>query len=114
MHGSGSSDGEPTSPKSHERRQLTRNPGGTIHEVFLVAGKTTVSAVVHDISIEGIGLVVEHAFDAETMLLLTPSKARDHQLAARVRHATPLPKNKWLLGCSFTRRLVTDDILSLG
>jgi hypothetical protein len=75
------------------------------------------SAIVRDLSVQGIGLITMHAFVSGASLSVEagPSgKSLATALTATVRHATTLPDGQWLLGCSFSRRLTVDDISVFG
>jgi hypothetical protein len=63
------------------------------------------AALVHDLSIHGLGLVVAYRFPPGTVLLVQlwgrrPGTLRT--LLAQVVHATPQPDGTWLTGCRFT------------
>jgi hypothetical protein len=69
-------------------------------------------ADVRDISIQGIGLLIDRSLRAGTSLLIVggPSgNAHDIQLTAAVCHATLLENGRWLIGCIFPRLLTADD-----
>jgi hypothetical protein len=73
-------------------------------------------AKVHDISVTGIGLLIERPLKPRTMLTVN-LRGRTHNLSqpmlVRVNHVTGQPDGKWLVGCSFINRLSDDDLQAL-
>jgi hypothetical protein len=102
-----------------DQRRLARLGGDTIGPLALRV-KTigvSVSANVRDISIHGIGLLAKEPFATGTAFLIEtgpPGKTLATELSVELRHATKLPDGDWLLGCTFSRPLTTEDFAILG
>ena len=68
---------------------------------------------IRNISIGGVGLVVERRFEPGTGLFIecqTNDKGALGPFMARVVHATARPDGTWLLGCSFVSKLTAEEI----
>lgn len=73
-------------------------------------------AKVHDISLEGLGLVAPRSFELGTLLgidLQSPDGVLTYTMSARVVHAREMPEGKWQIGCSFSRKLTNEELKSL-
>ena len=108
-----------SNPVPTENRVVPRLPGDTVGPLQLRADSAglSFSAIVRDVSIQGIGLIAHQAFDPGTSLIVEagPSAKRlATELTATVRHARSLPDGQWLLGCMFSRHLTTTDFEALG
>ena len=107
----------PRAPNQNAR-QIERSPGGTLGPLRLNAGPTgSFSAEVHDFSILGVGLVGNLAYPVGTSFQVEAGPRGDTlptALTAELRHATPRPDGRWLLGCSLSRYLTADDVEVLG
>jgi hypothetical protein len=69
-----------------------------------------------DISTLGIGLIAEHPFEPQTLLVveLNGEASRPRQIRlARVRHVAPWGPNRWWLGCKLCRELTRDELQTL-
>src|SRR5207249_4572204 len=69
-------------------------------------------AWVHNLSVVGVGLVVESPFACGTALdikLLTSAGAR-LALRGRVTHATCRTADSWLVGCAFSQPVTDEDL----
>lgn len=100
-----------------ERRSLSRRPGNTIGPLQVKADGTAISAKVWDISIQGVGLLVDRQFEPGMPLTVLPGQSGRplfENLVAHVRHARQLSKANWLLGCRFSRILTTNDMINLS
>jgi hypothetical protein len=73
-------------------------------------------APIHDLSERGLALVFSQCLSPGTLVtvrLRGLMTTRSWDRLAQVRHATPLPEGKWLLGCHFTTGPVGDEATSL-
>jgi hypothetical protein len=73
-------------------------------------------AKIRDLSPGGVGLVIERRFEPGVILFLeltSTTSGSPETLMARVIHATPLARHRWLLGCAFCSRLSPAKIQSL-
>jgi len=99
----------------HERRRVTRIPAATIGAV-LVEMEATASATVaavHDISVQGIGLVPEQDVPLGSPILIRPMKGPG-RVRADVRHVRILHDGQFLFGCEFKHTLTMEDVLAFG
>jgi len=101
--------------QSEERRNVTRRPGGTIGPVLVELAFTAslTVAIVHDISVQGIGLVPEEEVPLGTSITIQAMKG-SRRIRADVRHVRMLPNGHLLFGCEFCHALTMEDVLSLG
>lgn len=102
---------------SQERRSLVRRPGITIGPLRLQVDGAAILARVWDISIQGVGLLVDRPLEPETELTVVPDGPEQREfvpIVARVRHAKQMREGNWLLGCRFSRILTTNDMIRLG
>ncbi len=102
-----------------DHRVVPRHSGHTLGPLHVEAEPAGLrfAAAVRDISILGIGLLADQQLAAGTDLLVQAGPAGQYlpaKLKAQVRHATRLPGGQWLLGCSFSRHLTTDDVEQMG
>jgi serine/threonine protein kinase len=71
-------------------------------------------AKIQDISSTGLSLLLGRRFEPGTLLLLQPEGGEDpslpQTLLVRVRNARSQPRRKWLLGCTFARRLSEEEV----
>jgi hypothetical protein len=77
----------------------------------------SMTALVRDISVLGVGMFTDHAFHVGASLRIEAGPlgaAPSPELTAQVRHVTLLPDGRWLLGCSFSRPLTAEDVQKLG
>jgi hypothetical protein len=68
---------------------------------------------VRDISPCGIGLIMSRPFEPETVLIIELSAKPQGgacPLTARVVHATPETKGRWIIGCAFTQPLSQEEM----
>ena len=100
---------EPEDRRSLERYLCRRQ---TKVRVLAKPGLNSFSAIVRDISMLGIGLLVDEPCEPGTLLALQ-LRSRHARfsgiLTATVKHATAQPNGAWLLGCSLAARSLTDD-----
>jgi hypothetical protein len=108
------------SANSHnpERRHLARYLCTPPRPVRLIARPNfnSISALVHDFSLRGIGLVCDRTFEPGTLLavqLQSRNAGLSGILTAKVKHLTDLANGKWLVGCSLSRSLTDDEVFTL-
>jgi len=104
---------DPEDRRSLERYLCRRQ---TKVRVLTKPGLHSFSAIVRDISVLGIGLLVQQPCEPGTLvaLQLRSRHARfSGILTAVVKHATTQPDGDWLLGCSLSRSLTDDEVLGL-
>jgi hypothetical protein len=92
-------------------------PGYTIGPLRLIADGNSFSADVHDMSIIGIGLIVNVPFpDGSYFIVESGPKGRKltNRLTAELRHTTERADGRLLLGCSLSRHLIAEDFEILG
>jgi hypothetical protein len=68
---------------------------------------------VRDISCTGIGLVIQHRFDPETVLVVeleNSNQTQSQSFQVRVIRTTPQPDGRWFLGCVFTKELTDAEL----
>jgi PilZ domain len=100
----------------NERRIATRQSGNTIDPVRVHFEKGEIVAIVHDISVAGIGILTRQRLEAGTWLVLEPSGLAlglRPKLRAEVRHTVELDDG-YLVGCCFARLLTVQDVMALG
>jgi PilZ domain len=73
------------------------------------------SAIVHDISAGGIGLLLQRRFEPRTGLAIELPDAgnTDYTVFVRVVHARAQPDGRWLLGCQFVSPLSEERLHAL-
>lgn len=101
-----------------ERRSVRRGAGASFGTVDLTVEALAPHfyATVQDISVQGIGLVVNRPVEtgAKVTIRWQDSSRRPlSPLPAQVRAVTGLSDGTWLLGCAFSRLLTVDDVLGL-
>lgn len=70
-----------------------------------------------DVSVEGVGLVMDRPVETGTLLgldLRSDDPSLAYTVHARVIHSRERPDGRWHVGCSFTRRLTPDEARDLG
>lgn len=98
-------------------RRVTRQPGSTFGPLRLTTGPgVEVQADVQDISILGIGMLVDLEFPVGSDFVVESMQGRAPvaPLLANLRHARRRQDDRWLLGCSFSRTLTGDDVAALA
>jgi hypothetical protein len=98
-------------PQRFDRRATPRH--SCMHEVYFRSGSEIGSAAVRDVSVTGIGLILDHAVPAgSTLSVELPNRAQtDWQLKLScVAHATPHEQNRWLIGSRFLRDLTEEEL----
>jgi hypothetical protein len=99
-------------------RIMLRQPGNTLGPLRLNAGiGGFFSADVQDVSVLGIGLIVDQEYPAGSSFVIEDGptgRKPSVVLTVEVRHATLQTDGRWLLGCVFSRLLTLDDVEALG
>jgi PilZ domain len=106
-------------PLQIDKRRIPRVPGTTVGPLRILTADPgpACTAQVRDVSIQGIGLLVDQPIETGTPLVVGagPSgKPMRTELKMQVCHATRQTDGKWLLGCQFARYLTADDFLVLA
>jgi hypothetical protein len=101
-----------------DRRALGRYHAPRNPHVRLIARPSfqAYQAVVRDLSVSGMGLLLDHPFEIGTVLAIQLRQARHGLsciLSGKVIHATAQPDGRWLVGCELSRSLTDDEIWSL-
>jgi hypothetical protein len=71
---------------------------------------------VRDISRAGIGLVIQHRFDPEAILVVeleNADRTQSHSLQVRVIRTLAQPDGRWFLGCAFTEELSEEQLKAI-
>jgi hypothetical protein len=68
--------------------------------------------LVRDLSMGGVGLVLDTYLETGSELIIEIPDSQDH-LRVRIVHATALPGGQWLLGCSLTKALTEKELQQL-
>ena len=99
-----------------EARSLRRHLGNTVGPLRVRYGDVTFTGDVFDISIVGIGIIVDQQlpigssfvieYGPKGLMLPTP-------LTATIRHATQR-NGRWVLGCSLSRAIFAEDFDAMG
>jgi c-di-GMP-binding flagellar brake protein YcgR len=102
-----------------ERRVWLRYPADleTSYQTDKVLGGTRLSARVRNISLAGINLLGNRAFQPGDLLTVELPGATDEttcNVLACVVHCEAQEQGEWSLGCTFSRELSNDDLASFG
>jgi hypothetical protein len=104
----------PNRPAGRERRAVPRRPcRAATCRLLGPAGHQPRWARLHDISPNGLALLLTARFDPGTILtveLRSAGRRGSYTLLARVVHTTPRPDGSWTTGCALVQRL-PDDLL---
>ena len=105
-------------PVRLERRAFERYPCRRSPFVRVIARPNFQAhrAFLQDVSLEGIGLILDRPFDIGTLLavqLRSTHTGVSGILTAKVIHATQQGDGSWLVGCTLNRRLTDDEICHL-
>jgi len=101
-----------------ERRAWVRYPRKlvTMWQLLDPVGEEHWTALVKDLSLNGVGLVVNRSFPLATVLtvrLRNSTCTYERSALVRVRHCTAQPDGDWLVGCSFVVRISADELHQL-
>jgi hypothetical protein len=111
-------EGQVRSIQASERRAWVRYPRRlqSLWQVFGARAEEPWTADVQDISQTGIGLILQRAFPAASVLtvrLRTAAQKLSRTMLVRVRHCTALPDGQWLVGCTFVVQLTDEELREL-
>ncbi len=84
--------------------------------LLLAQGIVYCLAEVHDVSTEGIGLLLDRPLPIDTPMTIQAGSllpARSGTLSGTVRHATLQSSGLWLLGCKLARHLSCEELSAL-
>jgi hypothetical protein len=101
-----------------DKRTWERHPSGlkATYSVVTAGDSTNHEAVVLNISASGVGLAVDRATEAGTLLSVDLMNATDtvvRTVLACVVHACSWKGERWALGCNFIRQLTEEDLKAL-
>jgi hypothetical protein len=100
-----------------ERRAAVRYPCSFVSDCHPVPdGETLCAATVQELSLTGVGLVVDRFVEPETYLALdlqSEDESLTYTLLLQVRHARLRGDGDWFLGCAFARALSEYELASL-
>ena len=99
------------------QRVAARQPGISVGPLELKTGNLTASAEVHDVSVMGLGLVMEREYPTGTVFTIESGpfgRKPPRDLTLEVRHAMPHENGRWRIGCVFSRLLIADDLDAMG
>jgi hypothetical protein len=85
-------------------------------KVFIPETYETVSGGILDLSVNGVGLLLSHALQADTLVLITLGNPNDEgpfEVLASVARATAQRDGSWVVGCSFYSELTEDELDAL-
>jgi hypothetical protein len=69
-----------------------------------------------DISVSGLGLLLDRALDAGTLLFVELESSPESapvELLARVVRSAPAAANEWTVGCEFVNPLAEEDLAAI-
>jgi len=99
-----------------ERRITQRHPCTMLASCFLDPSRELLWGSICDISLAGIGVVMDRCLQPETRMLIqlrSASEASLIALAARVTHCSGLSPGRWTVGCRFIGDLSNNDLRAL-
>jgi hypothetical protein len=102
------------SKEPQERRAYTRKSCNlvVICSLFPQEAEAGLPAKMHNISANGVGLVLDRQIEGKTIMVQLQDQAGSFVLKkiARVRYVQAGGANQWLLGASFVKNLETDEL----
>jgi hypothetical protein len=101
-----------------ERRAWIRYPRRllTMWQLFGSRQEESWNASLRDISLTGLGLVVNRSFPPGTVLTIrvqTGSRKCSRTMLVRVKHCAAQPNGDWHVGCSFVVKLKEEELAEL-
>jgi hypothetical protein len=96
----------------YARMSIQRHPLGSSPVRFISGMGEVGSGHIHDLSVQGMGLLIDRPLDPGTPLeLLVPgnSTLKAHFLSAEVKHSTAQNDGRWRIGCAFLRLLSVEN-----
>lgn len=105
-------------PQAAERRAWVRYPPRRLEMLWHLFGMKPPeqrSARIHDISTQGVGLIVKHSFAQGSVLVLRfPGTSLDtRSVLVRVKHLQPLTGGEFKVGCTFVVPLSDEQLAEL-
>ena len=111
--GGGMSEGQPIYGKEIKSRVQERQAWGLETTCRLPPPeKRSWPALARDLSMVGVGLVVDTYLETGSELIIEIPNSQDH-LRVRIVHATALPGGQWLLGCRLAKALTEKEMQQL-
>jgi hypothetical protein len=100
-----------------ERRAWVRYPRKLVTMWQLLGvGEEHWTAEVQDLSLNGVGLVINRSFPPATVLtvrLRNSTCTYERSALVRVQHCTAHPDGDWLVGCTFVVKISADELHQL-
>jgi hypothetical protein len=101
-----------------ERRAWVRYPRKlvTMWQLLGTVGEEHWTAIMQDLSLSGVGLVINRSFPPATVLtvrLRNSSRTYERSALVRVQHCTAQPDGDWLVGCTFVVKISADELQQL-
>lgn len=93
-----------------------RCPPATHGRVFIADSYKSAGAWIMDLSVAGVGLLMDRCLEPGTRVLIEIGKSKQvaaFEFGALVAHCTRQPDGAWLVGCAFVARLSDDDLEAL-
>ncbi len=117
-HSSGPLPLRPSHPPGRERRASVRYtiPGAAEWFIHVLVGEETCTAAVRDISIGGIGFLINRQLEPGNLIrveLTNASQLFSDLRQARVAHVLPQVEGNFLTGCQFAEPLTYEQIYAL-
>jgi hypothetical protein len=105
-------------PTEVERRAWVRYPRKlvTMWQLLGTGGEEHWTAMVRDLSQNGVGLVINRSFPPATVLtvrLRNSTRTYERSALVRVQHCTAQPAGDWLVGCTFVVKISADELHQL-
>jgi hypothetical protein len=90
----------------------TRFGPGCICRLVVPPDTRCLSVVVHDVSRNGVGLILCEPLHSGTVVAIRPQGLTQpgRVISLQVQHATQLPDGRWLLGCSHAEDLAPSKV----
>jgi hypothetical protein len=108
---------EPAEQRVELRATVRHSAGGTSPCKSLAGWRCNDwEATVRDISLEGLGLILNRRFEPGVILAIELPRAREasfHLVLARVVRVMPQENNRWLVGCRLVNPLTREELRAL-
>jgi hypothetical protein len=110
--------GTPKAPQTAERRAWVRYPAKPLQMIWHLFGMKPPeqrSARIQDVSMQGIGLVVDRSFAQGSVLVLRfpGSSLECRQVLVRVKHLQQIADGQFQIGCTFVVPLSEQQLAEL-
>src|SRR5262245_64861314 len=98
--------------RGRERRTSQRHASDLVasYHPLALPKKSSLAALVHDVSDGGMSLVVRYRFEPGTALAIYLGDGADEPVLARVVRVSQRKDGKWLLGCALNRPLSAEQL----